>query len=312
MNEPQIIQGRRLDAPQVEQIRQLLAAHPDWSRRRLSLHLALLWDWRNGAGRLKDMAARTLLLKLEQRGWIALPPRRQAPCNRMRPKPAPELEGGVAELPRMPVSGALGTLLPLQIHEVSVEARPAQRQLFEHLLHRHHYLSYRGPVGENLQYLATAREGQTLACVLFGAPAWQCAPRDAYIGWDAASRGCGLHLIANNTRFLVAPGVDVPSLASHLLSRVARRVSRDWQAKYGHPIHLLETFVQADRFAATCYRSANWQWVGQTKGRSRQNQPDGRPYHLPLKDVYLYPLQRRFRQKLQGIALNPKTSNPIP
>jgi Druantia protein DruA len=303
-----MIQGRCLDATHVEQIRQLLAAHREWSRRRLSLHLALLWDWRNGAGRLKDMAARTLLLKLERRGWIALPARRQVPANRMCEKPVamPEADGMQSA-----VSGALEKLLPLQIHEVSSGAAPAQRRLFEQLLHRHHYLSYRGTVGENLQYLASTRQGQPLACVLFGAPAWQCAPRDAYIGWEASSRCRGLRLIANNTRFLVVPWAEVPSLASHLLGRIARRLSRDWQAKYGHPIYLLETFVQRERFAATCYRAANWQRVGQTKGRSRQNQPDGRPYHLPLKDIYLYPLHRHFRQRLQGLSnLNP--SNPFP
>lgn len=308
MSEPNIIQGRRVDAGHVEQIRQLLAAHPDWGRCRLSRHLALLWDWRNGAGRLKDMAARTLLLKLEGRGWIALPPRRSQAGHRMALRPRPSVEAGP---PPPALSGALERLLPLQLQEVSAGGAPAQRRLFGQLLRRYHYLSYRGPVGENLQYLATARRGQTLACVLFGAPAWQCAPRDAYIGWEAPARCRGLHLIANNTRLLVGPWAEVPSLASHLLGRIARRLSRDWQAKYGHPIYLLESFVQADRFAATCYRAANWHRVGQTKGRSRQNQPDGRAYHLPLKDIYLYPLHRHFRQKLQGLS-NPKPSNPSP
>jgi Druantia protein DruA len=209
VSEPNIIQGRRVDAAQVEQIRQLLAGHPDWGRSHLSRHLALLWDWRNGAGRLKDMAARTLLLKLERRGWIALPPRRHPPGNRMAQKPVrttPEA-GGMQPT----FSGALESVLPLQLHEVSAGAAPAQRRLFEQLLRRHHYLSYRGTVGENLQYLASTRQGQTLACVLFGAPAWQCAPRDAYIGWEAPNRCRGLHLIANNTRFLVVPWAEVPS-----------------------------------------------------------------------------------------------------
>jgi hypothetical protein len=149
--------------------------------------------------------------------------------------------------------------------------------------------------------------------MLFGAAAWQCADRDEYIGWNAATRGPGLHLIANNSRFLILPWVRVPSLASHLLSRIARRLSRDWQRKYGHPIYLLETFVQRDRFAGSCYRAANWRRVGQTKGRSRQNRPDGRPYRLPIKDVYLYPLHPRFEQRLQGDSLNPSPlTNPNP
>jgi hypothetical protein len=308
--EPSVIQGRHIAVADLEQVRQLLAAHPDWSRRRLSQHLATLWNWRNPVGRLKDMAARTLLLKLEQRGCIALPPRRQVPSNRMRHKRMPTSQGLV---PESPLLADLGTLLPLEISEVSTPAGTRQRALFENLLHRHHYLSYRSPVGENLQYLVSDHQGRPLACVLFGAAAWQCADRDKYIGWNAATRGQGLHLIANNSRFLIAPWVRVPSLASHLLSRIARRLSRDWQRKYGHPIYLLETFVQRDRFAGRCYRAANWRRVGQTKGRSRQNRPDGRPYRLPIKDVYLYPLHPRFEQRLQGDSLNPSPlPNPTP
>jgi hypothetical protein len=144
------------------------------------------------------------------------------------------------------------------INEVStVPGANNQRPLFESLLHQHHYLSYRSPVGQNLQYLVTDRQGRPLACVLFGAAAWQCAERDRYIGWDAATRGQQLHLIANNTRFLIPAWVRVPHLASHVLSRIARRLSRDWQAKYSHPIVLLETFVQRDRFGGTCYRAAD-------------------------------------------------------
>ena len=310
MFEPSVIQGRHIAVADLEQVRQLLAEHPDWSRRRLSQHLATLWNWRNPMGQLKDMAARTLLLKLERRGWIVLPPRRQVPSNRMRPKPMPTPQELVGESPLL---ANLGTLLPLEISEVSPAAGTHQRALFENLLRRHHYLSYRGSVGENLQYLVSDRQGRPLACVLFGAAAWQCADRDAYIGWDAAMRSQGLHLIANNSRFLIAPWVGVPSLASHLLSRIARRLSRDWQCKYGHPIYLLETFVQRNRFTGCCYRAANWRRVGQTKGRSRQNRPDGRPYRLPIKDVYLYPLHPRFEQRLQGGSLNPSPlTNPNP
>jgi len=193
-----------IGATDLEQVRQLLAAHPDWSRRRLSQQLAVLWNWRSPAGQLKDMAARTLLLKLEHRGWIALPPRRHAPSNRMRAKRMPTLS---MLAPESLVQEDLGRLLPLDIREVSTSAGSLGHALFESLLHRHHYLSYRSTVGENLQYLTSDRHGRPLACVLFGAAAWQCADRDAYIGWDGPTRSQGLHLIANNTRFLmVLPG----------------------------------------------------------------------------------------------------------
>jgi hypothetical protein len=296
VDEPGIVQGRRIGLSELEQIRQWMGAHPDWSRSRLSRHLASLWDWRNPAGQLKDMAARTLLLKLEQRGWIVLPPQRQVMPNRMRHKPRPAVALRVAE---SPIIQPLTLLLPLTFTEVS---RPgaSQRGLFEALLHQHHYLSHRSSVGENLQYLVSDRQDRPLACVLFGAAAWQCADRDRYIGWDAPARSQRLHLLTNNTRFLIAPWVEVPDLASHILSRIARSLSDHWQAKYGHPIYLLETFVERDRFEGACYRAAHWLRVGRTQGRSRQDRPDGTHQHVSIKDVYLRPLHRQFRELLRG------------
>ena len=303
MDEPGIVQGRRIGLSELEQIRHWMGAHPDWSRYRLSRHLATEWDWRNPAGQLKDMAARTLLLKLEQRGWIVLPPQRVVMPNRMRQKPKPAMELRVAEAP---IIQRLIGLLPLTFTEVS---RPgtSQRGLFEVLLHQHHYLGHRSSVGENLQYLVSDRQGRPLACVLFGAAAWQCADRDRYIRWDPPARSQRLHLLTNNTRFLIAPWVKVPDLASHILSRIARCLSGHWQAKYGHPIYLLETFVERDRFEGACYRAANWLRVGQTQGRSRQDRPDGTHHQVPIKDVYLRPLHPQFRELLGG---TPPTLRP--
>ena len=296
MSEPSIVQGRRIGAVELEQIRQLLAAHPDWSRHRLSRQLATLWDWRNWAGQLKDMAARTLLLKLEQRGWISLPARRRVAFNRMVHKHLPATPLLVSELP---IREPLSALLPLSLTEVS---RPgaAQRGLFDALLHQHHYLSHRGTVGENLQYLVCDCHGRPLACVLFGSAAWQCAERDRYVGWDSPTRSQRLHLLTNNTRFLIPCWVRVRHLASHILSRITKGLSDQWQGKYGHPIYLLETFVERDRFVGTSYQAANWVRVGQTKGRSRQDRADGTHHQVPIKDVYLCPLHPRFREFLRG------------
>jgi hypothetical protein len=203
--------------------------------------------------------------------------------------------------PQAPVSEPLNRLLPLVLSECShADKASGQRALFDALLHQHHYLSHRSSVGENLQYLVRDAQGRPLACLLFGAAAWQCASRDRYIGWESLARAQGLQLIANNTRFLLLPWVRVKSLASHVLGRIARRLSDDWQAKYGHPVYLLETFVQGDRFRGTAYQAANWVRVGQTKGRTRQDRPDGTWHQAAIKDVYLYPLHRRFRQYLQG------------
>jgi hypothetical protein len=296
VSEPSIVQGRRIGAVELEQIRQLLAAHPDWSRHRLSRQLATLWDWRNWAGQLKDMAARTLLLKLEQRGWISLPARRRVAFNRMVHKHLPATPLLVSELP---IREPLSALLPLSLTEVS---RPgaAQRGLFDALLHQHHYLSHRGTVGENLQYLVCDCHGRPLACVLFGSAAWQCVDRDRYVGWDSPTRSQRLHLLTNNTRFLIPCWVRVRHLASHILSRITKGLSDQWQGKYGHPIYLLETFVERDRFVGTSYQAANWVRVGQTKGRSRQDRADGTHHQVPIKDVYLCPLHPQFREFLRG------------
>jgi hypothetical protein len=305
VQEPTIIQGRQIGPEQLAQVRQLLGAHPDWSRSQLSRQLARLWDWRNPAGQLKDMAARTLLRKLAGRGWIELPLRQESLLRRLSQRPLPPPPAPVSTAP---VTGPLAALRPLAIAEVSSGAQRPQRALFTHLLRQHHYLSYGRPVGENLQYLVGDNRQRPLACVLFGAAAWQCAARDRYIGWDAPQRAQHLQLVANNSRCLILPWVRVPHLASYILSRLGRRLSRDWQTKYGHPIWLLETFVQTHRFAGTAYRAANWVRVGQTKGRSRQDRPDGTWNQVPVKDVYLLPLHPCFRQWLQGGSAHPLNS----
>jgi len=295
VNEIFTLQGRTLGRSELDQVAQLIAENPRWTRYRISWELAQLWDWRSASGQLKDMAARTLLLKLEQRGVIRLPARRWASPNRMRHKQVPALDPSISQ---EPLKTPLTNLQPLDLREVS-SASPTDRALFEALLHQFHYLSYRSPVGENLQYLARERSGRPVACLLFGAAAWQCADRDRQIGWDAATRAARLQMITNNTRFLVMPWVEAPCLASHVLGLVRRRIGSDWQRKYGHPIHLLETFVERDRFAGTCYQAANWVRVGQTKGRTRQDAPEGQQYQAPIKDIYLFPLHRRFAQRLR-------------
>jgi hypothetical protein len=138
-----------------------------------------------------------------------------------------------------------------------------------------------------------------LACLLFGAAAWQCAPRDRWIGWSAGQRAQGLQFIANNSRFLILPWIRVRHLASHILSQIAGRIDADWQKRYHHRLCLLETFVQPDRFRGTAYQAANWTRVGQTTGRTRQNQRqrDNR-VHAPYKDIYLYPLTSEVHREL--------------
>ena len=270
-------------------MRHWLATEPDWNRTRLSRELCRRWNWRNEAGRLKDMAARTLLLKLERRGQIRLPARRGPSPNGFRNRHRLEV---LHE--QYPIEGRLDAVRPLRIEALG--ERHPDLALFGFLLQRYHYLGLRNGVGANLKYLARDRHGRPLACLLFGAAAWKAKARDAFIGWDAACRAQRLPRLTNNTRFLILPWVRVPHLASHLLSQVARRLSADWRAKYGHPIELLETFVDRDRFRGTCYRAAGWRHVGATSGRSRNDSDN--TLRVPVKDIYLLPLRADFRRRL--------------
>ena len=284
-----VIQGRVITGTDVELIEELLASNPAWGRTRLSEELCKLWGWRTHKGRLKDMACRTLLLKLERGGCIQLPARRRRSTNGFRNR-RPQWAPHSTEV----LSCRLRDLRPLEVVEVS--ARAHERALFKCLLSEYHYLGHRNTVGENMKYLVRDAGGRALACVLFGAAAWKTAPRDAFIGWDAHAREANLGRVTNNTRFLILPWVEVPHLASHVLSRVIRRVRSDWMAKYGHAVHLLETFVDRSRFHGTCYQAGNWVCVGQTQGRTRNDRD--RSIRVGPKAIYVYPLTRHFRREL--------------
>jgi hypothetical protein len=283
------LQGRELGPQHLGFIRALIHEHPDWSRWKLSKALCQAWNWRNAAGQLKDMAGRTLLLKLQERGHLQLPERRQVPASRMR-----QTRVEPVGWDQSPIDLPLRALGPLHVAQVSQDR--AQRQQVACALKEFHYLGFAGAVGENLQYTVRTEQGRLLACLVFGSAAWKCQSRDAHIGWSVEERRRNLHLLTNNTRFLILPWVHVPHLASWVLGSVCRRLSRDWQAKYGHPIHLVETFVERERFLGTSYRAANWIQVGATTGRTRQDRD--RLIQAPVKDVFLYALEGRLRKLL--------------
>ena len=290
--EPICLQGRTLSGDDLAAVRTLIAQHPDWHRTALSRHLCELWNWRNAAGRLKDMAARTLLLKLHARGLVQLPPprkRTRRPCAQAPPTCQPEL----LALAPAPIDSLLESLRPLSLelaHSAGLRRRVRQ------LLAQYHYRGFNGAVGENVQYLVKDVGGRELAVMVFGAAAWKVAVRDRFIGWSVKQRQERLGTLANQQRFLILPWVRVSHLASHLLALATRRLSADWQARYGHPVWLVETFVELDRFAGTAYKAAGWLCLGQTTGRTRQDRQ--RTLQSPLKSVWVRPLHRAFRQHL--------------
>ena len=288
------MQGRLVSEADLANIRQLREAHPQWSRQRLSVHLAQEWQWRNQAGRLKDMATRTLLLKLQARGLVELPvPLRGGGNRRRKPSASGPAQWELPKAPPAPIQGALPSLRPLGLELVS---SLTQRRRVSRLLEQYHYLGYRGAVGENVQYLAKDAQERELAVMVFGAAAWKVAARDQFIGWSDPQRRARLGWITNQQRFLILPWVKVPHLASHLLALALERLSVDWQSRYGHPVWLVETFVNEERFAGTAYRAAGWLPVGRTTGRTRQDRH--RTIQTPVKTVWVRALHSQFHTLL--------------
>jgi hypothetical protein len=284
--------GQEIGSEQLVFLREFIEAHPTSSRWKLSRQLCEALGWKQANGALRDMVCRGLLLMLERAGQIELPPvRRQirGQCRTGRPRPEAVL------IDTTPLAMPLGALGPIEIAPVR---RTADEPLFNSLMESHHYLRYEQPVGEHLKYVMWA-QGRPIACM-----AWSSAPRhlgsrDRYIGWNAEARRRNIRFLAYNTRFLILPWVAVPHLASHILGRMARLLSPDWERAYGHPIYFAETFVDPERFRGTCYRAANWVLLGRTTGRGKDDQTN-RP-NRSIKEVLGYPLTPRFRQLLQRV-----------
>ena len=286
-----IITYRRRSVTQedIASIRRIIAENPDKSRRFISQEVCRQWDWRQPNGFLKDMVCRSLLLLLESKGYIKLPARKFTPANPLakRRKPA-----GVT-VDQSPIDCLVSDLFPIGLEQVR---RSAHEKIFNGLISQYHYLGYNQPIGEHLKYMAFSG-GRPIACLAWGSAPWYIGARDRFIGWSKATREKNLHLIANNLRFLILPWVRVPCLASYLLSSNRRRLSRDWQDLYNHPVYLLETFVDTERFPGTCYQADNWIYVGQTTGQGKLSQSP-KPL-LSKKAVYVYPLAKNFRRELR-------------
>jgi hypothetical protein len=272
-------------------IRQLVAEHPESSRRDLSKKLCVAWNWVQANGALRDMVCRGLMLKLHREALIELPPVRREMRNPLARRSAPALVSVEAAA----LQASLAEIRPLEFRQVR---RTPQEALFNSLIEHHHYLGYTQPVGEHLKYLVFAR-GRPIACMAFSSAPRHLGSRDRFIGWDKQARLKNIGLLAYNTRFLILPWVTVPHLASHILGRMARVLSADWQRLYGHPIYFVETFIDPARFRGTCYRAANWIYLGQTTGRGK-DAPTHKP-NRPIKQVLGYPLVKDFRQRLSQV-----------
>ena len=282
--------GKVVTSRDIAFINQLIDENPTDSRWALSKKLCLSWNWVQPNGALRDMVCRGLMLELHRAGHIKLPPKKRNPPNPFihRKKPAK------VKIDQTPIHTELSGIKPLTFCQVR---RTPREKLFNSLIEHYHYLGYCHPVGEQLKYIIFSQQ-RPIACL-----AWSSAPRhigcrDRFIGWSEKSRKRQIYLMAYNTRFLVLPWVRVSCLASHILSQMARILSRDWQRIYNHPIYYVETFVDKERFAGTCYKAANWIYLGDTTGRGKDDHTN-KP-NRSIKAVWGYPLLRDFRERLCG------------
>jgi hypothetical protein len=284
--------GKIATTEDVAFINQLIFENPNDSRRRLSQKLCEAWNWVQPNGALKDMVARGFMLELHRAGYIRLPQKKMHPNNPFKNRRQPDH----MEIDQSPVHTKLAQVRPLEFCQVR---RTEAEKSFNSLMNTYHYLGYCQPVGEHLKYIVYAGK-RPVACL-----AWSSAPRhigarDRFIGWNAEERKKNISFLAYNTRFLILPWVRVPHLASHILGRMAGRISNDWESVYHHPVCYLETFVDKERFKGTCYQAANWIYVGDTTGRGK-NDHTNKP-NRSIKAVLGYPLTKDFRKRLTGRA----------
>lgn len=278
--------GRDFSNQEFSLIRQLISENPSASRAVLSRLTCQALDWYKIDGGLKQMSCRVAMLRMHDDGLITLPAARHRYC------PANNVQFTCATAPQPEINKPVDVLAGVQLRVVMGRQ---QSRLWNEYIHRYHYLGYKPLPGAQLRYFVIS-ENNIIALLGLGASAWQCAPRDQYIGWTHDQRKKKLHYIVNNARFLILPWVKCKNLASKILSLTSHRLSGDWQDHYGYRPVLLETFVERHRFAGTCYKAANWVLVGQTKGRGKLG-PAGK-ISVPIKDLWLYPLERNFRQIL--------------
>ncbi len=279
--------GRDFTDADLDLIRQLIAEVPRKNRAQLSRVVCERLSWSKLDGGLKEMSCRVAMLRMHREGLITLPEPRNGNGNGQ-----PYRRITRATDPGLPIDLPVEQLSDLRLE--GVDDRRSSH-LWNEYIQRYHYLGYQPLPGAQLRYLAGS-QGQILALLGFGAAAWKVAPRDRWIGWSAAQRQQRLHLLINNARFLILPWITSRNLASKLLAMAARRVAEDWEERYGYRPVLMETFVETGRFAGTCYRASNWTHVGQTRGRGKLDIRHQAP--LPIKDIWLYPLEKQCRRTL--------------
>jgi hypothetical protein len=253
---PITIRKRTVTEEDIPAIQATVNEHWAKGRTHISKALCQKWNWRQPNNRLKDMACRELLLTLKRKGFISLPPGRHNGNNKVRNRSIL-----VVKIEKTPLQGKPSQFPPVRLQLVR---NTSFEPLYNSLIQHHHYLGFRQIVGNHLKYMAFIGE-QPVACLGWGSAAWSVKSRESFIEWDKPTKENNLHMVVNNTRFLILPWINIKFLA---------------------------------RFKGTCYKAANWIRVGQTKGTAKRGHDH--LFHGKIKDVYLYPLRKDFRKKLTG------------
>jgi hypothetical protein len=277
--------GRLFTEAEIDWIRELLATQPQLNRRNLSREVCKHLAWLRPDGRPKEMSCRVAMLRMEKDGLFTLPlPRKTRPTGY-------QVSREVEHATEAPAVVSEVDLASLAVDVVNRR----YSSLWNGYIQRYHYLGHQLIPGAQVRYFVRAGD-QIVALLSFGASAWKTKPRDDLIGWTAEQRERNLHLIVNNSRFLILPWIRRKNLASRILSVISKRLPQDWLSIYGYSPVMLETFVEKPRFTGTCYKAANWQYLGDTQGRGKLDRY--KLYAKPVKSVWIYPLVSNFRRQL--------------
>ena len=274
----------------IDSINNIILNNTGISRWSLSRIFCKEWNWIQPNGSLRDMVCRGFMLSLHRAGYIKLPEKKSNPknpfVNRKRPLKI-KINKCIINKPITEISDIRFELVKYNLKE----------KLFNSLIEYHHYLGYCHPVGENMKYLCYIKD-RPIACFVWSSAVRHLKPRDQFVGWSGQKRQKNICYIAYNSRFLILPWIKINNLASKLLGLMAKRLSTDWQKLYNHPIYLLETFVDTEKFKGTCYRASNWKYAGLTTGRGKND--NTHKQNRSLKAIYLYPLCKDFQEKMQN------------
>lgn len=293
-----VYSGRNFTSEEIELIQWTRKRYPQLSRTELAQTLCEFLGWTTPAGRAKRAQCAAFLEILEEAGLIKLPPLEVA-------KQRSPLKSKITEflIDTTPITCDLMAIEPIHLE---IARAGAELKRWRHYVNEYHMLRDKKVFGSRLAYFVKSKE-TILGCLQFSASSWALNSRDEWIGWNVQDRKLRLHLIVNNSRFLILPWVNVKNLASKVLSLAIKQIQEDWLREYCYAPVLLETFVDTSYFAGTCYKASNWIYLGETQGRGRVDRE--REYALSRKAIYMYPLQKDFKDCLKGIKPY-KTVNP--